>query len=160
MSMAGRCIAASTASGMFVGPGMLRNSRPLETVMPRFYADSAHTSTLSIHAGRSHATSALPQHHADDLPPRVALEFELRLDDLVEEPVLGVREDSERGLPGDLRFEMIALQHDLEHTEAAPVLADIGAELGGGQRHLTNLGWERRLAQFGRRMVAILVQHE
>src|SRR5438105_3325562 len=33
MSMAGRCIAASTASGMFVGPGMLRNSRPLETVM-------------------------------------------------------------------------------------------------------------------------------
>src|SRR5919198_918139 len=33
MSMAGRCIAASTASGMFVGPGMLRNCRPLETVM-------------------------------------------------------------------------------------------------------------------------------
>src|SRR5256712_4940961 len=33
MSMAGRCIAASTASGMFVGPGILRNSRPLETVM-------------------------------------------------------------------------------------------------------------------------------
>src|SRR3989475_90651 len=31
--MAGRCIAASTASGMFVGPGILRNSRPLETVM-------------------------------------------------------------------------------------------------------------------------------
>src|SRR6516162_3804515 len=33
MSMAGRCIAASTVSGMFVGPGMLRNWRPLETVM-------------------------------------------------------------------------------------------------------------------------------
>src|SRR5262249_34585242 len=33
MSMAGRCIAASTASGMFVGPGMLRSSRPRLTVM-------------------------------------------------------------------------------------------------------------------------------
>src|ERR1043166_1714252 len=33
MSMAGRCIAASTASGMFVGPGMLRISRPPLTVM-------------------------------------------------------------------------------------------------------------------------------
>src|SRR5262245_36952424 len=33
MSMAGRCMAASTASGMVVGPGMERNSRPLATVM-------------------------------------------------------------------------------------------------------------------------------
>src|SRR6188474_2336661 len=33
MSMAGRCIAASTASGTFVGPGILRNSRPLATLM-------------------------------------------------------------------------------------------------------------------------------
>src|SRR5258706_6053446 len=33
MSIAGRCIAASTASGMLVGPGMQRNSRPLATVM-------------------------------------------------------------------------------------------------------------------------------
>src|SRR5262245_30686162 len=33
MSIAGRCIAASTASGMFVGPGMHRNSRPLATLM-------------------------------------------------------------------------------------------------------------------------------
>src|SRR5215470_12536870 len=38
MSMAGRCIAASTASGMFVGPGMLRNWRPLETVMGEILA--------------------------------------------------------------------------------------------------------------------------
>src|SRR6185436_99275 len=35
MSMAGRCMAASTASGMFVGPGMARNSRPLATVIAR-----------------------------------------------------------------------------------------------------------------------------
>src|SRR5689334_15561722 len=33
MSMAGRCIAASTSSGTLVGPGMLRNSRPLLTLM-------------------------------------------------------------------------------------------------------------------------------
>src|SRR5438094_7008128 len=33
MSIAGRCMAASTASGMLVGPGMQRNSRPLATVM-------------------------------------------------------------------------------------------------------------------------------
>src|SRR6516162_8869940 len=33
MSIAGRCIAVSTASGMFVGPGMHRNSRPLATLM-------------------------------------------------------------------------------------------------------------------------------
>src|SRR5262245_51395165 len=33
MSMAGRCMAARTASGMFVGPGMFSNSRPLATLM-------------------------------------------------------------------------------------------------------------------------------
>src|SRR6187431_344633 len=31
MSTAGRCMAASTASGMTVGPGMARNSRPAAT---------------------------------------------------------------------------------------------------------------------------------
>src|SRR5215469_6372867 len=33
MSSAGRCIACSTASGIVVGPGMARNSRPARTVM-------------------------------------------------------------------------------------------------------------------------------
>src|SRR5215470_11917859 len=33
MSMAGRCMALRTSSGMVVGPGMLRNSRPLRTAM-------------------------------------------------------------------------------------------------------------------------------
>src|SRR5215475_1285210 len=33
MSVAGRCMAASTASGMLVGPGMARNSRPLATLI-------------------------------------------------------------------------------------------------------------------------------
>src|SRR4029453_1985057 len=33
MSVAGRCMAARTASGTLVGPGILRNSRPLATVM-------------------------------------------------------------------------------------------------------------------------------
>src|SRR5262245_28684938 len=33
MSSAGRCIACSTSSGMVVGPGMARNSRPARTVI-------------------------------------------------------------------------------------------------------------------------------
>src|SRR5262245_43731426 len=33
MSSAGRCIARSTSSGMLVGPGMARNSRPARTVI-------------------------------------------------------------------------------------------------------------------------------
>src|SRR4051812_38531384 len=33
MSIAGRCIACSTASGIVVGPGMARNSRPARTVI-------------------------------------------------------------------------------------------------------------------------------
>src|SRR5215831_614121 len=36
MSSAGRCIARSTSSGMVVGPGMARNSRPARTVMRGF----------------------------------------------------------------------------------------------------------------------------
>src|ERR1700721_2755494 len=33
MSIAGRCIARSTSSGMVVGPGRARNSRPARTVI-------------------------------------------------------------------------------------------------------------------------------
>src|SRR3954463_9761400 len=33
MSIAGRCIARSTSSGILVGPGMARNSRPARTVI-------------------------------------------------------------------------------------------------------------------------------
>src|ERR1700757_1454929 len=33
MSIAGRCIALSTSSGIVVGPGMARNSRPARTVI-------------------------------------------------------------------------------------------------------------------------------
>src|SRR4051794_28821527 len=33
MSSAGRCIACSTASGILVGPGIARNSRPARTTM-------------------------------------------------------------------------------------------------------------------------------
>src|SRR4051812_47815846 len=36
MSSAGRCIACSTASGMLVGPGIARNSRPARTTMVAF----------------------------------------------------------------------------------------------------------------------------
>src|SRR3954447_12323764 len=36
MSIAGRCIARSTSSGIVVGPGMARNSRPARTVIVGF----------------------------------------------------------------------------------------------------------------------------
>src|SRR5438093_9810272 len=48
MSIAGRCMAASTASGMLVGPGMQRNSRPLATVMPVLLPGENLASSTSI----------------------------------------------------------------------------------------------------------------
>src|SRR5579883_978231 len=41
MSSAGRCIALSTSSGTVVGPGMLRNSRPLRRTIARILLDRA-----------------------------------------------------------------------------------------------------------------------
>src|SRR4051812_3381688 len=39
MSSAGRCIARSTSSGMVVGPGIARNSRPARTTIVLFLVD-------------------------------------------------------------------------------------------------------------------------
>src|SRR5215212_367886 len=41
MSSAGRCIARSTSSGMVVGPGIARNSRPARTVIVVFLVANA-----------------------------------------------------------------------------------------------------------------------
>jgi len=86
------------------------------------------TSTFSGHAGRPDIASVLVQNHCNDLSFRVALEVELRVDNLVKELVLGVREDSEGGLPCSLCLEMIALEHDLQHAELGSVFAHVVAE--------------------------------
>jgi hypothetical protein len=118
------------------------------------------TSTFSGHAGRPDIASVLVQNHCNDLSFRVALEVELRVDNLVKELVLGVREDSEGGLPCSLRLEMIALEHDLQHAELGSVFAHVVAECSGVKRNFPELGWQFRHAQLAGRMVAILVQHE
>src|SRR5262245_5961037 len=63
MSMAGRCMAASTASGTLVGPGMFRNSRPLATLMDAWSPydnvwNTCATSTI-LPAGRGKVKSAI-----------------------------------------------------------------------------------------------------
>jgi alkanesulfonate monooxygenase SsuD/methylene tetrahydromethanopterin reductase-like flavin-dependent oxidoreductase (luciferase family) len=75
--------------------------------------------------------AVLVQHHRYDLSCRVAFEVELRIDNLVEELVPGVREDREGGLPCDLRLEVIALEHDLQHAETVANHIDLLVEGDG-----------------------------
>src|SRR5712671_6390733 len=118
-------------------------------------------SSLSRHAGRPHIASVLVQNHCNDLSAGVALEVELRLDNLVKELVRGAREDWEGGLPRELCFEMIALERDIEHgTEIEPVFADVITERGGVERDFLGLGRKLGRAQFRGRTVAVLVQDE
>src|SRR4051794_29289693 len=61
MSSAGRCIACSTSSGMLVGPGIARNSRPARTTIAGFpcwrdgtcRAVAADTASAAFYADRS-----------------------------------------------------------------------------------------------------------
>src|SRR4051812_10938673 len=51
----------------------------------------------------------------DDLSVRIAIKVDLRIDDLVKEPVLGAREDRQGALSRELCFEMIAPERHIEH---------------------------------------------
>jgi hypothetical protein len=68
---------------------------------------------LGRSAARAHIASVLVQDHSNDLSAHVAFEVELRVDHLVKEIVLGAGEDREGLLPGELRFEMVALERDI-----------------------------------------------
>src|SRR5262249_14573482 len=115
-------------------------------------------SSLRGHAGRPHIAAVLVQNHRNDPADRVAFEIELRVDDLVKELVLGAREDWEGRLPRQLCFQMIAREGDIEYAEIEPVLADVIAERGAGERGFPKLGGKLRQAQLRSCTVAVLVQ--
>src|SRR5947209_2541395 len=109
MSSAGRCIACSTASGILVGPGIARNSRPARTTML----------SLPFVARMSEATSGNPiSTHAN--PGRAAL---ARVTRFLrgwwsrEKPLSS-------GLPAARRFGVI------DRAEPARALGDIHLDLG------------------------------
>jgi hypothetical protein len=78
------------------------------------------------HARRPHIASVLVQNHPDDLPALIAFEVELHIDNLIKELVLGAREDLDGGLPCELRFEMIAMDRDIEYgTEIEAVFSNV-----------------------------------
>jgi hypothetical protein len=52
-------------------------------------------SSLSRHPGYSDIASGLVQNHRNDLSGRIALEFDLRINNLEKELVLGARKDGE-----------------------------------------------------------------
>lgn len=90
-------------------------------------------SSLSRHAGRPDIASVLVQNHRNDLSSRVAFEVELRVDNLEKELVLGAREDGEGRLPGDLCFEMVALEREIDYGSGIElVLADVATETTSG----------------------------
>jgi len=72
-------------------------------------------SSLGRHAGRSHIAFVLVQNHRNDLSARIALEVQLRVDNLVKEFVPGARKDGEDWVGRNLCFEMIALERQVEH---------------------------------------------
>jgi hypothetical protein len=116
-------------------------------------------SSLGRYPRRPYIACVLVKNHRDDLSARVAFEVELRLDNLEKELVFGAREDREGGLPGDLRFEVIALEHEInDGTRTELVFADVIAEHGGVERKFPKLGWKLRGAQLRGRPVAVLVQ--
>src|SRR5258708_5863932 len=117
-------------------------------------------SSLSGHAGRPRVEAVLVQNHRNDLSAHVALEGQLRVDNLVKELVLGAREDGEGGLPRDLRFETIGLERDFQYTEIAPVPADVVAERDGVERDFAKLGRKLRRIELWGRTVAVLVQYK
>src|ERR1700750_2347912 len=98
------------------------------------------------------------QDHRNDLSAPVALKVELRVYDLVKEPVLAACEDRVGGLTCKLCFKMIAPEHDIEHAEIELVFADVVSRCGGIEGDLLRLGWRLGRAQFSGRTVAVLVQ--
>lgn len=99
------------------------------------------------------------QNYRDYLSARVALEVELRVDNLEKEPVLGARVDLEGRLSGDLRFEMIAFKREIDYGAGIElVFANVIAERGSIEFDFLGLGRKLGRAQFRGGMVAILVQ--
>jgi hypothetical protein len=96
-------------------------------------------SSVCYYARRPHITSVLMQNHRNDLSARAAFEVQLRVDNLVEELVLGVGEDRDGGLPRELCFEITALERDIEYAKTEPVFADVLAERGGVERDFPKL---------------------
>src|SRR5262249_38643397 len=117
------------------------------------------TSSLSRHACRPQIASVLVQDHGNDLSARVAFEVEVRVEHLEKGSVFGTREDWEGELPGDLSFELIALERKIDCGNGIePIVADVIAERGGVEFDFFGLGRKLGHAQFRGRTVAILVQ--
>jgi hypothetical protein len=71
----------------------------------------------------------LVQDCGNDLSARRAFKVELRIDNRDKESAFGARQDLEGGLPGYLRFEMIALEREIDDcTGIEPIFADVIAE--------------------------------
>src|SRR5690606_7641680 len=58
MSMAGRCMARSTSSGIVVGPGIIRNSRPARTLIDRLPEEAGGGRLVCLSAAGCKAVSA------------------------------------------------------------------------------------------------------
>ena len=97
------------------------------------------------------------QNHRNDLPTRIAFKVELRVDNLVKEPVFGACENWEGGLPCEPRFEMISIERNIEYAEIESVFADVIAEHGGVERDSLKFRRKLRHTQFRSRTIAILV---
>jgi hypothetical protein len=91
-------------------------------------------SSSARQAGSPHVAAVLMQNHSDDLSFRIAFEVELRVDNLVKELVPGARKNRCDGLSGELCFEMIAIQRDIEYAGIELVFANVVAERGGIKR--------------------------
>jgi hypothetical protein len=116
-------------------------------------------SLLGRYPRRPCVACVLVKNHRDDLSVRVAFEIELRVENFEKKLVFGACEDREGGLPGDLRFEVIALEHEINNgTRTELVFADIIPEHGGVERNFPKFGWKLRGAQLRGRPVAVLVQ--
>jgi hypothetical protein len=100
------------------------------------------------------------QNHRDDLFASIAHKVELRVDNPIKELILAAREDRKGGLPTELCFEMIALEHHIEDTEIKLVFADVIAGCGGIERDFAALARKLGSAQFWSRTVAVLVQDQ
>jgi hypothetical protein len=95
------------------------------------------------------------QNYRDNLSARVALEVELRVNNLEKELVLSARVHLEGGLSGDLCFEMIALKCEIDYgTGIELIFANVIAERGNIEFDFLRLGRKLGCAQFRGRMVA------
>src|SRR5215468_6104832 len=87
----------------------------------------------------AHVAAVLVQHHGGDLPSGIALEGELRVNNLVEELIAAACVDRKGRLAAEPRLEMIALELDIKDTKAEFVRASVSAQRRGVDRDLGGL---------------------